>query len=90
MVGGPIAMGHLCRNGGSMKCWICGKRATRTLVIKKFGDEYEEVKPSKMYRCYCEECRNAVEKQEKEERERIATDNVKVLRHAVQYALRRS
>ena len=52
-----------------MNCWICGKRATRTRIIKKYGDEFEEARPSRKYRCYCKTCLEEVERKEKEERE---------------------
>lgn len=60
-----------------MKCWVCGKEATRTrqqLKMKKYHGmllyDFVEVKPSKYHRCYCEECMNeinALEQQEQEE-----------------------
>ena len=52
-----------------MNCWICGKRATRTRIIKKYGDEFEEARPSRKYRCYCEDCLAEVDRKEKEERQ---------------------
>ena len=60
-----------------MKCWVCGKEATRTrkqFVLHKYEHlrswDVVEVKPSKYHRCYCEECMNeinALEQQEQEE-----------------------
>lgn len=60
-----------------MKCWVCGKEATRTrkqFVLHKFEHlrswDVVEVKPSKYHRCYCEECMNeinALEQQEQKE-----------------------
>lgn len=52
-----------------MKCWECGKEATRTRMIhNRFGYFYEE--PVSSYvRCYCEECKNKLDKKEKEEME---------------------
>lgn len=52
-----------------MNCWICGKRATRTRIIKKHGDVLEEERPSRKYRCYCESCLAEIDRKEKEERQ---------------------
>lgn len=62
-----------------MKCWICGKEATKTRkqydIIKYYGQDgwvTEETKPSKYHRCYCESCMERIEEQEaKENREYI-------------------
>ena len=48
----------------NMKCWICGKEATETLVTEAFGQgDYYYKQPAKYYRCYCSECREDVQEQ---------------------------
>lgn len=58
-----------------MKCWVCGKEATRTRQeyyrhgYSKIDRSYvrAEVKPSKYRRCYCDECLNKTITQEQDE-----------------------
>ena len=52
-----------------MKCWPCGKTATRTNVIKFDGMSYIEESPSRKYRSYCEKCLAMVKQTETEEKE---------------------
>ena len=67
---GKKVIGIICRNGGSaLKCWICKKQATRTISYDSSPGLTLERDPSKWVRCYCDECREKVIKQEQEERE---------------------
>ena len=57
-----------------VKCWKCGKPATKTRANREYDFLYRQVvftgtstKPSKWSRCYCDECYEAVTKQEQEE-----------------------
>lgn len=58
-----------------MKCWECGKEATTTRQeFYRLGwiDNHSswmraEVKPSKYHRCYCKECLDRVQEQERKE-----------------------
>ena len=60
-----------------MKCWVCGKQATKTRQeFQRHGYSEltgswvrEEVKPSKYSRCYCDECLKATKEQEQQEME---------------------
>ena len=52
-----------------MKCWICGKEATETRVIHAKYGTVMNVPCSEYVRCYCSECRKAVEEKEKNDRE---------------------
>ena len=62
-------MGTYCKNGGSknMKCWICGKTATKTRPIND-GFSWVEPQLSNYRRCYCEECFIKAIQEEAEER----------------------
>ena len=52
-----------------IKCWECGKKATRTRILyKDFGD-LREREVSKYYRSYCPECKKRIDEKEKQERE---------------------
>ena len=52
-----------------IKCWECGKNATRTRIIySDFGD-FREREISPYFRCYCPECKAKVDEREKQERE---------------------
>ena len=57
-----------------MRCWICGKPATRTRKIGYY-DKYEILQPIKTYqqRCYCDECFDS-------EQEQIKADNKEYVR----------
>lgn len=49
-----------------MKCWICGKEASVTMVSEYLGKGWISHKsPAKYYRCYCDECCEAVKEQQK-------------------------
>lgn len=68
MLEGTKKWGILRKNGGSMKCWVCGKPATMTRPFyNKYGN-YTRYDISKYHRCYCDECMAEVEKTEAEER----------------------
>ena len=68
MLEGTKKWGILRKNGGSMKCWICGKTATTTRPFyNKYGN-YTRYDISKYHRCYCDECMAEVERTEAEER----------------------
>ena len=48
----------------NMECWICGKKATETLITESFGQgDYYYKSPSKHYRCYCSDCAEEVKEQ---------------------------
>lgn len=58
-----------------IKCWNCGKIATKTIPHSYFDAETEKYiewmpkteKPSQWYRCYCDECYDEVQAEEQEE-----------------------
>jgi len=50
-----------------MKCWICGKEATRTKLVFD-GKFWDEPKLSEKRRCYCDKCFKEFEQKESEER----------------------
>lgn len=50
-----------------MKCWICGRPATKTRPVFD-GMSWNEPEPSTYHRCYCEECIDKVLHDEREER----------------------
>ena len=50
-------------------CWECGKVAHRTRITEYDGFSYTEKPISIWNRCYCEECKAKLDKQEKEEME---------------------
>lgn len=58
-----------------MKCWICGKEATKTLHGSWMHGKPSKgemgvtvtIKPSKYYRSYCDECYDKVRAQEKQD-----------------------
>lgn len=52
-----------------MKCWICGKEATETRVIHAEYGTVVNVPCSEYVRCYCSECRKAVDEKEKSDHE---------------------
>lgn len=52
-----------------MKCWECGKEATRTRVIRNRHHCFYEEPVSTYVRCYCEECKNKLDKKEKQDME---------------------
>lgn len=52
-----------------MKCWICGKEATKTREIEVTGAGRFEVPLSPYTRCYCNKCFDETAKQEKLDRE---------------------
>ena len=52
-----------------MKCWRCGKEATRTRVVKRDDTGFYERPMSKYVRCYCDACAEYTKQKEKEDRE---------------------
>ena len=47
----------LLHGGANMKCWICGKEATKTMVPVHLGKGVIiNRSPDKYSRCYCDEC----------------------------------
>lgn len=50
-------------------CWECGKVAHRTRITEYDGISYTEKPISIWSRCYCEECKARLDKQEKEDME---------------------
>ena len=52
-----------------IKCWICGKPATKTRVVTRdiFGFNEKQVSP--FYRSYCDDCKAEVERKEQEDKE---------------------
>lgn len=56
-----------------MKCWLCGKEATRTNVTIAYGHgDYVYKSPNKYNRCYCDDCYNEmVEHMEEEKKEYV-------------------
>ena len=54
-----------------IKCWVCGKTATDTRAVKfdPYFKSVETVPVSPYYRCYCKECKERIDQQEKEDRE---------------------
>jgi very-short-patch-repair endonuclease len=55
------------RNGGSMKCWICGSEAEITRpYFNRYGCFTRDT--SKYHRCYCKDCMVRVEQSEAEEK----------------------
>ena len=53
-----------------MKCWICGKEATKTREIELvYGTMRFEAPLSPYVRCYCDRCLNEVVEKEKADRE---------------------
>lgn len=52
-----------------IKCWSCGKDAFETRIVKYDGFAFMPEPVSPFVRCYCKECRERIDKEEKEERE---------------------
>lgn len=52
-----------------IKCWICGKEATKTRQMERKWGELFEVPVSTYSRCYCDKCAEEVAEKEKKERE---------------------
>lgn len=57
-----------------MKCWECGREATKTRkqfnIVRFYNSTsffMNEVEPSKYYRCYCDECMERIHQQEEAE-----------------------
>ena len=52
-----------------VKCWICGAEATSTRIIDRKDNINQPRQVSYYCRSYCEKCKEAVDRKEKEERE---------------------
>ncbi len=52
-----------------MKCWVCGKEAETTRFVYQQLGSFFHAPMSENYRCYCNACKETVDRTEKEERE---------------------